>query len=693
MSITRSILKVGDGYSEALSSIGNLGKAAGKYTNKLQNVFKSEKKGSSSKIRALYTNGFFAQDEIFIPKFFVRAFDEPTYLTFRLEFITDPSETAKRNLAFNNAGVTENTQSVLYSTMYDNMPEPFLEDYGILGIGDSSFGRTYSSEAYLDLNLGDHGRAAMLHNFKAALKDIEENFPFYFKSISGLSSLTMVNPTYGARLKDAELKIDCEEGLDLKITQLLNMYRKIVWDDTYQRWVLPDMMRYFGMRIYISEIRLFHDRRKESSWEDVNVNIFGNNGKGKTYDFSDGAVRNAYSLPTDKSKWWEIANNALTTGTAVSNAFLGTRSNISKALNYASATVTAGMDALSGIDDIFNDVMMCNNAINAVMPTICFECHMCEFDISKTMEYMDSQYNNTHDSKKVSPSIRIKVGQVKEKQSYPLNKFLSQIDGEKYGHKKPDGLNINSLKDVNNLRDDQMGYVGQFVDDEVLNKRYQKPNLKDRIYEYNENLEHSIGDDEALHITRKRLGPKIIDNLDEMNYSTEGSSQMAAAASLTASLMNEATDIARRNEGDSDWFGTNSLALDQEDYIINGMTAIGKTFKADVDEIYKGTYSRALNQEDSIIDGIKAVGEALKDAADKIYDGAELKSLALSDVMRAQIADKMFDDYIRSLEETAEEGSNLEKVLKSYRMAQMEDMPRSTATSKNEISGFGFING
>ena len=145
-----------------------------------------------------------------------------------------------------------------------------------------------------------------------------------------------------------------------------------------------------------------------------------------------------------------------------------------------------------------------------------------------------------------------------------------------------------------------------------------------------------------------------------MNYSTEGSSQMAATASLTASLMNEATDIARRSGGKSDWFGTNSLALDQEDYIIDGMPAIGET---------------------------------LKDAADKIYNGAELKSLALSDYMRAQIADKMFDDYIVSLEETAEEGSNLERVLKSYRMAQMEDMPRSTATSKKEISGFGFING
>ena len=665
MSITSNILNVGDGYTSALSSIGNIGRAAGGYANKIQSVFGSNNKGSSSKIRSLYTNGFFAQDKLFSPRFFVRAFDEPTYLTFRLEFITDPNETKWRNAAYNNAGAFGTIEnSILYSTMFDYMPEPFLEDYILVKANtdsgeDASTGKTYSTEAYLDLNLGDHGRAALLHNFKAALKDIEDNFPFYFKSISGLSSLATVNPTNGARVKDGEITIECEEGIDLKITQLINMYRKIVWDDTYQRWVLPDMMRYFGMRIYISEIRLFHNMRKQSSWNKVSFDIFGNSNKGDTYDFSNEDIRNAYSLPIDKSKWWEVANNALTTGTAISNAFLGTKSTISKALNYASGTVTTAMDVLSGIDDVFNDMMLCNNAINDVMPTICLECHMCEFDISKTLNHLDIQYNNTHDSKRVSPSITIKVGQVKEKHAYPLNRFLTEVNG-KYGVKIPNVSDIKNLEGVKSHRDDDMGYVGQYVSDDALNKRYTSPNLNERIDEYNRNLRHSMGDTDGLRITRRRLGKKMIDELEDMNYSTEGSSKIAAASSLTSALLNEATDIAGRAGISSDLIGTKSLATDQQKYIIDGMTAIGET---------------------------------LKDAADKIYNGAELKSLALTDYMHAQIADKLFDEYIDKLEETAEEGSALEKVLQAYRMVKLENMPRSTATSKKEISGFGFING
>jgi hypothetical protein len=44
----------------------------------------------------------------------------------------------------------------------------------------------------------------------------------------------------------------------MRITHLLNLYRKIAWDDVYQRWILPDMMRYFMMDIYITEFRIFH---------------------------------------------------------------------------------------------------------------------------------------------------------------------------------------------------------------------------------------------------------------------------------------------------------------------------------------------------------------------------------------------------------------------------------------------------
>jgi hypothetical protein len=48
------------------------------------------------------------------------------------------------------------------------------------------------------------------------------------------------------------------EGLDQKMFNLLNVYKQIVWDSKWQRWVLPDMMRYFSMDIYITEFRTFH---------------------------------------------------------------------------------------------------------------------------------------------------------------------------------------------------------------------------------------------------------------------------------------------------------------------------------------------------------------------------------------------------------------------------------------------------
>ena len=643
MSLTQTILDAGRGATEAIRGVAT---AAGNYTNRIQSLL-GTKEASASKIRDLYTNGFISQNSIFNPNFFVRAFDEPTYLTFRIEFLRG-IETATRNTAYNNNGAMGTIQSTLYSTMFDYMPEPFLEDVELVKENDTSTGMKYSSEAYLDINLGDHGRAALLHNFKAALKDIEENFPFYFKSVSGLESLTNVDPKHGMRLKDAEITIDCLEGLDLKITQLINMYRKIVWDDTYQRWILPDMMRYFGMRIYISEIRMFHDMEKKTTWDKLNINLFGNPSS-STYDFSDPDVRNATHLPIQKKNLWNTATTAVATGTAVSNAFLGAQSYITKAVNKVSEVMGTANDIVSGANNIFNDLVLCNNAINDVMPTICLECHMCEFDISNTLGYMGQLYNNTHESKAVSPTIKIKIGQVKEKQAYPLNKYLQQKDGAYAKLINQDyqtlptlqGLEVNSFEAVNLLRNNGMGYQGQYVSDEALNQRYTTPSLKDRIWDYNKNLGHSMGDAKAQLITRRRHGEKINDELEKMNYSKEGSTQIAATVSLAAAGLNDAASLTKSS---------------------------GNT--------------------------MQNLGDILKDAADKIYNGAELKSLALTDQKRAQIADYMFDAYVDGMiNSTATMSPELKNILKAYKSIKNESETLSTATSKKEIKNFNIING
>ena len=99
----------------------------------------------------------------------------------------------------------------------------------------------------------------MLLDFIEKWNTLQNNYQYYFQNISGIDSLLKIDPKRGIRVsKDGKVTIKMLEGLDLRITHLLNLYRKIAWDDVYQRWILPDMMRYFMMDIYITEFRIFH---------------------------------------------------------------------------------------------------------------------------------------------------------------------------------------------------------------------------------------------------------------------------------------------------------------------------------------------------------------------------------------------------------------------------------------------------
>ena len=118
----------------------------------------------------------------------------------------------------------------------------------------------------------------------------------------------------------------------------------------------------------------------------------------------------------------------MTQATAVSQSFLGTKSIITKALNYTSGTANTALGAYDSITGALNQLEYCNNAINEIMPTICFECHMCEIDINNTLSHI-SELSSSHDGNTPpAPKIKIKVGQVREKQSYPLNATLTTGD-------------------------------------------------------------------------------------------------------------------------------------------------------------------------------------------------------------------------------------------------------------------------
>ena len=655
MAITDQILNIGGGgYGNVLSTIGNLSGSAGSIIKKIKSL--NSKEMSVGAIRDLNTNGFLAQNSQFKPNFFARAFDEPTYLSFRIEFMFNDPEMAIRNTAYNNKGINDSAiRTAFYGQMYDYMPEPLLNDFftrdekGAMKPTDTSVGILYSTENYLDINLGDHGRAMLLHTFKRALKDIQENFPYYFTSLSGIDTITSINPEEGVRVKEGVITLECMEGLDLKITQLLQLYRKIVWDDVYQRWILPDMMRYFGMRIYVSEIRLFSDVKNE-------------NGTVGTWDFSKEAYRNmTYNGQVDESggSFLELVKNdpnMLRKSTAVSQSFLGTKSIITKALNYTSGTVNTRLGVYESITGALNQLEYCNNAINEVMPTLCFECHMCEFDIKDTLSHISELKSSNKDTSSPKPKIKIKVGQVREKQSYPLNATLQagengymktiierlDIDSQLEGNL----INVDSFGSLFKAREEKGAFLGNFLNDDALNKKYVQTALGPRQVDYLHNLKENVGQTKADTISVKRLTNEVINNGDRMNYIPGSSSQSAAKIGLFTAAMNEAVSIATH---------------------------------AGVSDTIIGTKSLATNPQKEQVSAMKSIGEMMNAAVERIYNGPEMKSMAaqgVSDEKRAMIANNSFEAFLRNIEESTATSKdyNMREFLKNYHVIKNQEL-------------------
>jgi len=180
-----------------------------------------------------------------------KRFDEPTYFSFRLRFAEN------YDIAYNNAA---------NNALYDTMPHPLFKkapEVSSINKPTNSYiipydEQEYSSTKYLE-NANEPTRAQMLREFIGKFNDLQDNYPYYFQSIDGISELLKIDTAKGQRiLDDKRITITCLEGLDLRMSYLLNLYRKIAWDDVYQRWVLPDMMRYFTLNIYLAEFRTFH---------------------------------------------------------------------------------------------------------------------------------------------------------------------------------------------------------------------------------------------------------------------------------------------------------------------------------------------------------------------------------------------------------------------------------------------------
>ena len=310
--------------------------------------------------------GFLDRDSLFSTQF-SSDFDEPTYLSFKLNFYSDERLTDEMtydtlpqalftppNLPDGNPydrwmdwASDDELREIIADYQYD--PESFVYD------------RKYSAFNYL-LDRNEDFRAFLLAKFLKGWAELQEQYQFYFQSVSGLDKLLESNPSRGSKLsKDTVVTIECLEAIDQRVKYLLSLYKAAAWDDEYQRWILPDIYRYFKMDIFISEIRTFH------------VSNFSDQGS-------------ALNLITNTST-----------------------NLINKGLSWVNSKLDKWTKG--GLDNNIRMDLETLSVINGICPVTCIHCELCDFDISNPY-YQGSYDINNSTAEKTTIKIKVKKAEI-----------------------------------------------------------------------------------------------------------------------------------------------------------------------------------------------------------------------------------------------------------------------------------------
>tara|TARA_R110001592_G_scaffold220637_2_gene475299 strand:+ start:762 stop:2105 length:1344 start_codon:yes stop_codon:yes gene_type:complete len=150
---------------------------------------------------------------------FLQLYQDPTYLCFKLLFPQSDIEGDAGTIGL--LGGPDNTNSALY---------------------------------YLK-KMGDMARFRMLVDFKSLLQKLNSEYPWYFQSIEGLGDAWKRDLSKPKFTK--EITINCLESIDLRVTGLMDLYRKITIDFKNRRYILPENLRKFEMTVKIYDFRDF----------------------------------------------------------------------------------------------------------------------------------------------------------------------------------------------------------------------------------------------------------------------------------------------------------------------------------------------------------------------------------------------------------------------------------------------------
>ena len=185
---------------------------------------------------------------------FFDGYDEPTYLTFAIDFKFE-------YVPVRDASAVDD---ILWNSPLFAGKETGNSAMGFL------ISRGYSPQA--------NG----LSTFKELLRYLTFQAPWYFQSIEGVSKLwsNATDVSKGHKGMDGTnpiiLKINTLEAIDLRMTEIADLYRNAIFDKVHRRERVPDNLRWFSMDIYIAEFRNIRFRLPGASGQQI-ANAFGVN--------------------------------------------------------------------------------------------------------------------------------------------------------------------------------------------------------------------------------------------------------------------------------------------------------------------------------------------------------------------------------------------------------------------------------
>jgi hypothetical protein len=139
-------------------------------------------------------------------------------------------------------------------------------DSGLLNTVDPTEDSRFYNTAYGYLiRIGETVRAGYLKKFVEHLRNINQITPWFWQSIDGLGDAWKhgyhEDQFKSLIPKDRKIKINClDESVDLRMTALIDLYRKACFDWPNRREIVPRNLRFFNVAVYCYESREINRR-------------------------------------------------------------------------------------------------------------------------------------------------------------------------------------------------------------------------------------------------------------------------------------------------------------------------------------------------------------------------------------------------------------------------------------------------